>query len=142
MKKVWKRHSACLSTHTERQASWAKSKQAFDTTLTIIGFSVDPNALTITLPSESKEKLVTKIDEFLAAEGTNKRFKVNELQRFVGYLNWSLNVFPFLKPALRPLYDKMRSKTPFFLPASPLLMPDDGTFHMIDSWQKNVQQTE
>lgn len=83
------------------------SKQVWGETLTIIGFEVDPNALTVTLPADGKAELVAQVSKFA---GLCQR-TLQEWQQLTGWINWSLNVFPLLRPALANVYDKMKGKS-------------------------------
>ncbi|KAH7869333.1 uncharacterized protein C8R40DRAFT_1020960, partial [Lentinula edodes] len=84
-----------------------QSKQVWGETLTIIGFMVDPNELTVTLPADRKDKLVVQVRKFaMSCQRT-----LQEWQQLTGWINWSLNVFPLLRPALSNVYDKMKGKS-------------------------------
>ena len=83
-------------------------KQVFGSPLTIIGFEVDPNALTITMPYSARSDLIKAIREF-ARPGCRRPLR--EFQSLAGWINWSLNVFPHLKPGLSSLYAKIKGKT-------------------------------
>ncbi|KAJ3751962.1 hypothetical protein EV360DRAFT_89206 [Lentinula raphanica] len=76
--------------------------------LPIIGFDVDPNAMTITLPEESKQELILSVREFISTP--SRRRSLHEFQMLAGWINWSLNVFPLLRPGLCNVYEKMRGK--------------------------------
>ncbi|KAF9022426.1 hypothetical protein BDZ89DRAFT_956632 [Hymenopellis radicata] len=83
-------------------------KQVWGEILVIIGFLVDPNKLTATLPAESKSDLVDHVRDF--AKSPRRRRTLHEFQQLAGWINWSLNVFPLFKPALCNLYAKMSGK--------------------------------
>ncbi len=89
-------------------------KQLHGLTLPIIGFQVDPNAMTVTLPDEARDRLVATIDDFCDLSPGNRRRSLAAFQAFAGYANWSFNVYPLLKPALSNLYEKMNGKTDRF----------------------------
>ncbi|KAJ8582271.1 hypothetical protein M405DRAFT_921680, partial [Rhizopogon salebrosus TDB-379] len=82
-------------------------KQVFGCTLTIIGFKVDPNAMTVSIPQEKKLELLTYIRDFAVAR---RRHTLREFQRLAGTVNWLFNVFPLLKPGLSAVYQKMGGK--------------------------------
>jgi len=88
-------------------------KQVYGPIVTFIGFDVDPNAMTISLNDERRSKLFGRIHEF-AKPG--KRRTLKEFQSLSGHVNWSLAVFPLLKPALSALYAKIAGKTEDRLP--------------------------
>ncbi|KAF9019728.1 hypothetical protein BDZ89DRAFT_958978 [Hymenopellis radicata] len=83
-------------------------KQVWGETLVIIGFLVDPNELTATLPADSKSDLVDHVRDF--ADTLSRRRTLHEFEQLAGWVNWSLNVFPLFKPALCNLYSKMSGK--------------------------------
>jgi hypothetical protein len=82
-------------------------KQEFGSVLSIIGFLVDPNAMTVTMSAESRADLVSVIRIF-AVRG--KRRTLKEFQRVAGHINWAFNVFPLLKPGLSAVYAKTAGK--------------------------------
>lgn len=82
-------------------------KQVFGTKLTIIGFEVDPNAMTITMPPDSRKDLVAAIRAFARA---GQRRPLREFQQLAGWMNWSLNTDPRLRPGLSSMYAKMSGK--------------------------------
>ena len=87
-------------------------KQVFGSPLTIIGISADPNAMTLTLPEPAKERLVSELEFWTskppkAAAGS---LKLKHWEQLAGWFNWSLNVFPLLRPALNNVYSKMSGK--------------------------------
>jgi hypothetical protein len=59
-------------------------KQEFGSVLSIIGFLVDPNAMTVTMSAESRADLVSVIRIF-AVRG--KRRTLKEFQRVAGHIN-------------------------------------------------------
>ncbi len=85
----------------------SKSKQLFGLQLVIIGFDIDPNAMTATMPQDSKVELVLAIQHF----ASSNRCNLQEYQQIAGWSNWLFNVFPLLKLGLCNLYAKMQGKT-------------------------------
>ncbi|CAA7269722.1 unnamed protein product [Cyclocybe aegerita] len=81
-----------------------KPKQQWGPTLTIIGFEVNANTMTITMPEASKFDLLASICDF-ATHG--RRHTLSAFQELAGWINWALNVFPLLCPGLCTLYHKM-----------------------------------
>ncbi|KAJ3861561.1 hypothetical protein EV359DRAFT_84204 [Lentinula novae-zelandiae] len=73
-----------------------KPKQKWGTELLILGFNVDPNAMTI---------MMTKF------AGVGNHWMLKEYQHLAGWINWALNVYPLLHPGLSALYEKMAGKT-------------------------------
>ncbi|KAF8982157.1 hypothetical protein BDQ17DRAFT_1262388, partial [Cyathus striatus] len=81
------------------------TKQLHSTQLTIIGFLVDADHLTITMPPGKKQELIQHVESF-CAPGIIKQ-PLREFQHLTGWINWSLNVFPLLQPGLVALYHKI-----------------------------------
>lgn len=89
-----------------------RPKQEFGKKLTIIGFEVDPNAMTFTMSETSRAELREEILDFCRMPSKRKpvRRSLKRFQQIAGWINWSLNVFPLLKPALSNIYDKISGK--------------------------------
>ncbi|RDX39625.1 hypothetical protein OH76DRAFT_1325557, partial [Lentinus brumalis] len=81
-------------------------KQIFGPSLPIIGFDVNTDTMTASLPAEGIEALLDTIISFCAS----RRRSLRDFQSLAGYINWALNVFPFLRPGLASLYAKMADK--------------------------------
>lgn len=84
-----------------------EKKQVYGPTLTVIGIEVDANALTMSMPQDSLRDLINAINEFISS---HQKFTLKEWQRLAGWINWSLNVFPLLRPALNNFYAKISGK--------------------------------
>ncbi|KAF8586317.1 hypothetical protein K439DRAFT_1646329 [Ramaria rubella] len=87
----------------------SKNKQEFGPSLMIIGFWVNPRDMSITMPSESKADLIAAVRNFVDTSSVRRRPLV-EWQRLLGWINWGLNCFPLLKPALQSSYEKISGK--------------------------------
>jgi hypothetical protein len=88
-----------------------EKKQVFGPVLKIIGFEVDVNRMTYTMPQSSKTDLIAALRHFTSPSGKNgRRFTLREYQRIAGWANWALNVFPLLRPGLCGLYTKIAGK--------------------------------
>ena len=87
-------------------------KQVFGPTLTIIGIYVNPNSLTFTLPKQALDELLQEIEEFTvwSEKKHGASWSLWKWQRLTGWINWSFNIFPLLKPALNCLYPKIAGK--------------------------------
>jgi hypothetical protein len=83
-------------------------KQVFGSPLQIIGFEVDPNSMTITMPIAARDELVSAIRAFA---NPRQRRSLKDFQRLAGWVNWALNVYPLLRPGLSSIYEKMRRGT-------------------------------
>ncbi|KAG1721011.1 uncharacterized protein EDB91DRAFT_1064596 [Suillus paluster] len=83
-------------------------KQLFSSPLTIIGFDVDPNAMSATLPDHKRKELVMHLWNFA---GKGYQWSLHEFQQLAGWCEWSFNVFPLLKPGLSAVYEKICGKT-------------------------------
>ncbi|RDX45993.1 hypothetical protein OH76DRAFT_1485786 [Lentinus brumalis] len=86
-------------------------KQVAGVQLTIIGFLVDADALTITIPDDARQRLLQEIESFADASNNNRRRSLAQFRAFAGYVNWANNVMPLLKPALANCYAKTAGKT-------------------------------
>lgn len=84
-----------------------EKKQVYGSILTIIGIEVDTNALTMSMPPDSLKDLINAITDFIT---NRRRFSLREWQRLAGWMNWSFNVFPLLRPALNNFYAKISGK--------------------------------
>ena len=85
-----------------------KEKQISGTCIPIIRFDVNPNAMTVTMSDAKRTKLIDACKVF-TIRGTQKT--LCEFQRLQGWINWVLNVFPHLCPALCESYRKILGKT-------------------------------
>jgi hypothetical protein len=87
-------------------------KQLFGEKLTIIGIEVNANSLTFTLPKQALDDLLDELQEFTAwsvkKKGTSRTLR--RWQRLAGWMNWSFNVFPMIRPALNNIYPKIAGK--------------------------------
>ena len=83
-------------------------KQEHGEQLKIIGFWVNINLRTISIPPTTVTEITTKIKEFIKTQ--NRRPPLREWQRLSGHLNWILNVLPWGCPALSEMYHKMSGK--------------------------------
>ncbi|KAF8239492.1 hypothetical protein L208DRAFT_1237039 [Tricholoma matsutake] len=103
--KMLPRKQACLLyLFDELGVPHDERKQVYGSLLTIIGFVVDPNAMTITMPPDVRQDLILVIHAF-ANPGQCRSLK--DFQRLAGWVNWALNVYPFLHPGLANIYEKM-----------------------------------
>jgi len=65
--------------------------------------------MTITMPIDAQEKLITTIRMFLDTTLSHHRSLI-EWQWILGWINWALNVFPLCCPALQSAYTKIAGK--------------------------------
>jgi hypothetical protein len=87
-----------------------KKKQEFGIVLTIIGFEVDPKQMSITMPKRSLDDLIAFLEDFLSTSLHGCRHELKQLQHLTGWVNWSLNVVPLMKPGLSNCYSKIARK--------------------------------
>ena len=85
-----------------------EKKQIYGPIIPFIGFDVDPNAMTVSINDERKHDLLDKVRDFAKS---GKRRSLKDFQSIAGHINWSLAVFPLLKPGLSAVYAKMANKT-------------------------------
>ena len=88
-----------------------KSKQEYAPVLRIIGFLVDPQRMRVSMDNADQEKLIQHVSDFSATAPGGTRRTLREFQQLAGWVNWSFNVFPLLKPALSNVYMKIKGKT-------------------------------
>lgn len=86
-----------------------EKKQLHGSSLPIIGFEIDPNAMTATLPPQSKADLEKWVLEFINTP--SRRRTLHEFQCLAGWINWSFNMYLLLRPALSNIYDKMSGRS-------------------------------
>ena len=84
-----------------------RKKQVFGTQLAILGIMVDTKDLTFTLPVEARDRLILELGEW-CQQGVRK--KVKEWQQIAGWVNWALNIYLLLRPALNNIYTKIKGR--------------------------------
>jgi hypothetical protein len=85
-----------------------EDKQISGSCIPIIGFEVDPNAMTVTMSEAKRSELIEACGSF-TVRGARKTLR--EFQRLQGWVNWALNVYPRLRPALCQSYHKIVGKS-------------------------------
>lgn len=88
--------------HEEPKQLWGTPE------LVIIGFLVNVENLTITMPLEARRDLVSALRVFVKPDSRSRSLR--EWQRMLGWCNWALNSFSLLRPALQSSYEKLRGK--------------------------------
>jgi hypothetical protein len=63
------------------------------------------------MDEEDRTRLIKNVTDFSATAPGGTRRTLREFQQLAGWINWSYNVFPLLKPALSNVYAKIRGKT-------------------------------
>ncbi|KAF7768619.1 hypothetical protein Agabi119p4_7862 [Agaricus bisporus var. burnettii] len=87
-----------------------KEKQLFGSSLTIIGIHVDAKNLTLSLAPERRADLLEELDRFIVRKKKGeqqKRFTLRSFLQLAGWLSWSFNVYPYLRPCLCNIYHKI-----------------------------------
>ncbi|KAJ6611520.1 hypothetical protein B0H10DRAFT_2224036 [Mycena sp. CBHHK59/15] len=87
-----------------------KPKQVWGFHLPTIGIDIDPNTMRFTMPQEKCAELIAGVQEFCHVPRGGRRHPLHAFQRLAGWINWSLNVYPLLMPALSHVYNKMEGK--------------------------------
>jgi hypothetical protein len=84
-------------------------KQIFGPIIPIIGIDVDPNAMTLTLSPERLADLCDALDAWSIKpiNGSKSNYQLKYWQQMGGWVNWSFNVFPLLRPCLNNFYHKI-----------------------------------
>ena len=86
-------------------------KQESGPVLRIIGFDVDPNAMTVSIPIDARTKFLDHLADFLDTTDTDRHRTLWEFQALAGYANWVFNIYPLRHPGLCMLYCKIAGKT-------------------------------
>ncbi|KAH6890708.1 putative retroelement protein [Coprinopsis sp. MPI-PUGE-AT-0042] len=91
-----------------------EKKQTSGNPLVIIGISVDVARFTFTLPEKARTDLLAELDRWIDPEGDVARYglPLQHWQQMAGWLNWSFNVYPLLRPCLSNSYAKCKGKQP------------------------------
>ena len=63
------------------------------------------------MDEEDRTRLIQEISDFSSTAPGGTRRTLREFQQLAGWINWSFNVFPLLKPALSNVYAKIGGKT-------------------------------
>lgn len=85
-----------------------RQKQIFGSSIPIIGFQIDADALTASLPSQARSDFVYALREFAF---TPSRIRtLHEWQQLSGWANWAFNIYPLLRPGLSNVYHKISGK--------------------------------
>ncbi|KAJ6541790.1 hypothetical protein B0H19DRAFT_1212892 [Mycena capillaripes] len=88
-----------------------REKQIWGARITVIGFQVDPNAMTFTMSDSKRAELLAGVEEFCHVPPGGRRHPLKLFRRLAGWVNWSLNIYGLLKPALSHVYKKMEGKS-------------------------------
>jgi hypothetical protein len=86
----------------------AEKKQVSGACLRVIRFDIDPNAMRVCMCLDKRAKLVVACQAFAVRRA---QFPLREFWVIQGHINWALNVYPLLRPALSALYEKTAGKT-------------------------------
>ena len=69
--------------------------------------------MTVSISDERRHDLLNKVLDFA---NSGKQRSLKDFQSLAGHVNWSLVVFPLLKPALSAVYAKMANKSRLMAP--------------------------
>jgi hypothetical protein len=86
-------------------------KQLFGDTLEVIGFIVNPNAMSVLFPKGKWNELLQHIRTFAVV---GKRWPLCEFLRIAGWCNWAFNIFFLLSAGLSAFYEKVLGKSNLF----------------------------
>ncbi|KAG2046444.1 hypothetical protein BDR06DRAFT_853071, partial [Suillus hirtellus] len=75
--------------------------------LILIGFEIDLNAISATLPSYKKIELIQHLHQF---NGKKYWWTLHKFQQLAGWCEWSFNIFLLLKLGLSVIYEKILEK--------------------------------
>lgn len=82
-------------------------KQIHGSPLPIIGITVDVNELSFAFSVEAKEALLNEL-EWWCKPGRKERLR--RWYQMGGWMNWALNVYPRIRPALNNFYPKLKGR--------------------------------
>ena len=82
-------------------------KQLHGRTLPIIGITVEAKALTLTLSEDARETLIAELQWWCKA---GRKERLRRWYQMGGWMNWALNVYPRIRPALNNFYPKLRGR--------------------------------
>jgi len=85
-----------------------EKKQIYRPIIPFIGFDVDPNTMMVSINDKCKHNLLDKVHDFAKS---GKHCSLKDFQSIAGHINWSLAIFPLLKPGLSAVYAKMANNT-------------------------------
>jgi len=60
---------------------------------------------------QSPDTLIQLVSAICKSTTSKHKFTLHEWQRLTGWINWSLNIFPLLRPALNNFYAKISGKS-------------------------------
>src|ERR1700678_3231904 len=63
------------------------------------------------MDNEDRNKLIQCVLDFITTAPGGTRKTLRSFQELAGWINWSFNVFPLLKPALSNMYEKISGKS-------------------------------
>ena len=86
------------------------SKQIAGPIIPCIGFDVNPNKMKVTMIPAKCESLIEACKLFASSGGCS----LWDFQRLAGHINWALNVYPRMCPALSAIYAKISRKSQTF----------------------------
>ena len=72
---------------------YENNKQQFGERLCIIGFDIDPNAMTVSIPIDARDRFLTLVTDFIHIT-SDRRHSLQEFQSLAGYANWIFNIYP------------------------------------------------
>ena len=75
-------------------------KQVYGSPLTIIGIDIDANRMSLSLPQDAKECLLSELRYWAAKppKSSSGSFRLKYWEQLAGWFNWALNVYPLLCP--------------------------------------------
>jgi hypothetical protein len=114
-----------------------KAKQEYGPVLRIIGFMVDPELMRVSMDEEDRTRLLQRVSDFSATAPGGTRRTLREFQQLAGWINWSFNVFPLLKPALSNVYAKIGGKTE----SHAKIFVNKGVVQDLDWFRMHVQRS-
>jgi hypothetical protein len=115
-----------------------KAKQEYTPALCMIGFMVDPNCMRVSMDEQDQETLIQRISDFSVTVPGGTQRTLREFQQLAGWINWSFNIFPLLKPALSNVYQKISGKSESHVK----IFISKAVVHKLDWFVSNVRHSD
>ena len=99
---------------------------------------VDPKLMRVSMDEQDQTKLIQHVEDFTATAPGGTCHTLREFQQLAGWINWSFNVFPLLKPALSNVYAKIRGKNQ----SHAKIFVSKAVIHDLHWFQSHIQESD
>ena len=96
-----------LNLWDEIGVSHKPNKEIHGEAIPVIGITIDMNTMTYSLTPDTLQKLIVELCEWTKPK---EQHTVQHWQQLGDWINWALNIFPLLCPALNNVYPKLKGK--------------------------------